>query len=230
MRNQTLAILTVISVCWVALWGCAPSDSDSGSSGGEKVLTGLIADLQGAWVTEWYWSGGNYSKHTFVVSGTNITWQRSYNLDFQSPYSTDYKRKTTGNNLNIGEMTIFDDGTVGYKFTYRFQTASATSLEDGYSDCGIENWQKNVSVDLVGKICFHTKVKKDTEIPNVLKLVDGRLYLGFTELDAGEWEYEFRDAEDIFGYLVEPSLTVYPSTVIVGFQDDLPFDVPFTKQ
>jgi hypothetical protein len=240
MKNQKLAILTVISVCWLAIFGCAPSDSDSSSSGREKSLTGLIADLQGVWTTEWYRPygfGGDLGKDTFVVSGTNITWQKSYTYDTSFlPFPTNYKQKYTGDNLNIGEMTILDDGTVGYRFTYRFQTASETLLDDSIvetsnavSSCGIENWQKNVSVDLIGKSCFHTKVKKDTEIPNVVKLVDGRLYLGLTELHSERWELD-----DSFES-VEPSLTVYSSAPIAEGQVNEygsygSVDVPFTKQ
>ena len=29
MKNQTLAILTIVAVCWGAFFGCAPSDSDN---------------------------------------------------------------------------------------------------------------------------------------------------------------------------------------------------------
>ena len=44
--------------------------------------------------------------------------------------------------------------------------------------CGVENWQKNVAVDLINKDC--SNITKNTQLLSAFKLVDGRLYLGMS--------------------------------------------------
>lgn len=205
MKIQRLTLLTLVSTCLLALYGCAPSDSDDSSGG--STLTGPIADLQGVWLTEWY-PRGTYgpARDTFIVSGTSITWQRTHVGSGSIEYP-DFKTVSTGSDLSVGEITILDDGTIGQKFTYKVQTFDVTLLNNETVEswnfspsCDVENWQENVSVEILGKNCVRDKALKNTELLNVFKLVDGVLYLGLTYL-LEDWSF------------TDMPLTAYPSSV-----------------
>ena len=112
MKNQSASILLMVSLFWLVVSGCSPSDSGSSSSG--TTLTGPIADLQGKWITSCYFDGDNYAKESFEVSGTDIMTYSTYYSDSDSSCSSAlFKMDTNNSSASVGEKVQAGYGRVG---------------------------------------------------------------------------------------------------------------------
>jgi len=161
----------------------ACSSGGGGNSGSSENLVGPITDLQGIWTTGCR-GNGPYSKETLVFSGSSFTTQEINYYD-SACENEEWKTNVTGSSVSVGDLFIFDDNTAGYQFSFKLQTIEYMPLseddvqflnEETY--CGVENWQKNVAVDLINKDC--SNITKNTQLLSAFKLVDGRLYLGMS--------------------------------------------------
>ena len=125
MKNQRLSLLAVISACLLALFGCAPSDSDDSSGG--TTLTGPIADLQGTYITGCLPDDGTYMSYTVKVSGTNASQIGTIYSD--SACATEIaKVSDQATNIKIGDSIGFLDGSTGYKYSFTQSSIAIASL------------------------------------------------------------------------------------------------------
>ena len=179
MKNQSVAILLIVSLCWLVLSGCYP-------------LTGPIADLQGKWITSCYFNGDNYARESFEVSGTDIISQSTYYSDSDSSCSSAlFKMDTSNSSASVGEKVVFADSTEGYKISYRVQRLTYTPVSSEYASlintaslCGLDNWEVNTTIDVLGMNCSGTTMpQKNTTFYNVYNLIGTNLYLGDTKTD-----------------------------------------------
>ena len=184
MKSPTLTLLTVVPACLIALFGCAPSDTDDSSGG--STLTGPIADLQGTWITSCYPDGdGNYVKESFKVEGSKVTTKDGY---YSNSSCTDslYDYDSISTNLTIGDSVTFVDGTKGYKFSMAVQSFKAVVSSQASADilnaasfCGLTNWKPNVSTELMGMTCNGSVISpKNTLILSMYNIIGNNLYLG----------------------------------------------------
>ena len=179
MKNQSVAILLIVSLCWLVLSGCYP-------------LTGPIADLQGKWITSCYFNGNNYARESFEVSGTDIISQSTYYSDSDSSCSSAlFKMDTSNSSASVGEKVVFADSTEGYKISYRVQRLTYTPVSSEYASlintaslCGLDNWEVNTTIDVLGMNCSGTTMpQKNTTFYNVYNLIGTNLYLGDAKTD-----------------------------------------------
>ena len=174
MKNQSVAILMIVSFCWLVVSGCTP-------------LTGPIADLQGKWITSCYFDGDNYVRESFEVSGTDIITQSTYYLDSDSSCSSAlFKMDTNISGARVGERVVFADSTEGYKISYRVQKLTYTPVSSEYASlinavslCGLNNWEVNTTTNVLGMNCSGTTMpQKNATFYNVYNLIGTNLYLG----------------------------------------------------
>ena len=174
MKNQSVAILMIVSFCWLVVSGCTP-------------LTGPIADLQGKWITSCYFDGDNYARESFEVSGTDIISQSTYYSDSDSSCSSAlFKMDTNISGASVGERVVFADSTEGYKISYRVQKLTYTPVSSEYASlindvslCGLNNWEVNTTTDVLGMNCSGTTMpQKNATFYNVYNLIGTNLYLG----------------------------------------------------
>ena len=179
MKNQSVAILMIVSFCWLVVSGCTP-------------LTGPIADLQGKWLTSCYFDGDNYARESFEVSGTDIISQSTYYSDSDSSCSSAlFKMDTNNSGASVGERVVFADSTEGYKISYRVQKLTYTPVSSEYASlindvslCGSNNWEVNTTTDVLGMNCSGTTMpQKNTIFYNVYNLIGTSLYLGDAKTD-----------------------------------------------
>ena len=182
MKNQKLSQLAVISACLLALFGCAPSDSDDSSDG--STLTGPIADLQGTYITGCLPDDGTYVSYTVKISGTNASQIGTIYSD--SACTTKMaKVSDQGTNIKIGDSIGFLDGSTGYKYSVAQDSMEITSLNalmtQGFNDantCGL-TWATDVAYNVNGKTCgTDTYPVKNTTLYNIYKLDGNNLYYG----------------------------------------------------
>ena len=174
MKNQSVAILMIVSFCWLVVSGCTP-------------LTGPIADLQGKWITSCYFDGDNYARESFEVSGTDIITQSTYYSDSDSSCSSAlFKMDTNISGASVGERVVFADSTEGYKISYRVQKLTYTPVSSEYASlinavslCGLNNWEVNTTTNVLGMNCSGTTMpQKNATFYNVYNLIGTNLYLG----------------------------------------------------
>ena len=179
MKNQSVAILMIVSFCWLVVSGCTP-------------LTGPIADLQGKWITSCYFDGDNYVRESFEVSGTDIITQSTYYSDSDSSCSSAlFKMDISNSSASVGEKVVFADSTEGYKISYRVQRLTYTPVSSEYASlintaslCGLDNWEVNTTIDVLGMNCSGTTMpQKNTTFYNVYNLIGTNLYLGDAKTD-----------------------------------------------
>jgi hypothetical protein len=82
MKNQTLAILAIVSVCWFVLWGCSPSSSDEDASTGTTNST--FSDNNTTFVVTV--SAGKYFLDN--VQGKTLTLKKGYTYNFDTQDSS----------------------------------------------------------------------------------------------------------------------------------------------
>ena len=190
MKNQSASILLMVSLFWLVVSGCSPSDSGSSSSG--TTLTGPIADLQGKWITSCYFDGDNYAKESFEVSGTDIMTYSTYYSDSDSSCSSAlFKMDTNNSGASVGEKVVFTDSTEGYRISYRAQKLTYTPVSSEYASlinavslCGLNNWEVDTTTDVLGKNCSGTTMpQKNATFYNVYNLIGTNLYLGTSKTD-----------------------------------------------
>jgi hypothetical protein len=190
MKNQSASILLMVSLFWLVVSGCSPSDSGSSSSG--TTLTGPIADLQGKWITSCYFDGDNYAKESFEVSGTDIMTYSTYYSDSDSSCSSAlFKMDTNNSSASVGEKVVFADSTEGYRISYRAQKLTYTPVSSEYASlinavslCGLNNWEVDTTTDVLGMNCSGTTMpQKNATFYNVYNLIGTNLYLGTSKTD-----------------------------------------------
>ena len=190
MKNQSASILLMVSLFWLVVSGCSPSDSGSSSSG--TTLTGPIADLQGKWMTSCYFDGDNYAKESFEVSGTDIMTYSTYYSDSDSSCSSAlFKMDTNNSGASVGEKVVFADSTEGYRISYRAQKLTYTPVSSEYASlinavslCGLNNWKVDITTDVLGMNCSGTTMpQKNATFYNVYNLIGTNLYLGKSKTD-----------------------------------------------
>ena len=190
MKNQSASILLMVSLFWLVVSGCSPSDSGSSSSG--TTLTGPIADLQGKWITSCYFDGDNYAKESFEVSGTDIMTYSTYYSDSDSSCSSAlFKMDTNNSGASVGEKVVFADSTEGYRISYRAQKLTYTPVSSEYASlinavslCGLNNWKVDITTDVLGMNCSGTTMpQKNATFYNVYNLIGTNLYLGTSKTD-----------------------------------------------
>ena len=190
MKNQSASILLMVSLFWLVVSGCSPSDSGSSSSG--TTLTGPIADLQGKWMTSCYFDGDNYAKESFEVSGTDIMTYSTYYSDSDSSCSSAlFKMDTNNSGASVGEKVVFVDSTEGYRISYRAQKLTYTPVSSEYASlinavslCGLNNWKVDTTTDVLGMNCSGTTMpQKNATFYNVYNLIGTNLYLGTSKTD-----------------------------------------------
>ena len=190
MKNQSASILLMVSLFWLVVAGCSPSDSGSSSSG--TTLTGPIADLQGEWITSCYFDGDNYAKESFEVSGTDIMTYSTYYSDSDSSCSSAlFKMDTNNSSASVGEKVVFADSTEGYRISYRAQKLTYTPVSSEYASlinavslCGLNNWEVDTTTDVLGMNCSGTTMpQKNATFYNVYNLIGTNLYLGTSKTD-----------------------------------------------
>ena len=190
MKNQSASILLMVSLFWLVVSGCSPSDSGSSSSG--TTLTGPIADLQGKWITSCYFDGDNYAKESFEVSGTDIMTYSTYYSDSDSSCSSAlFKMDTNNSGASVGEKVVFADSTEGYRISYRAQKLTYTPVSSEYASlinavslCGLNNWKVDTTTDVLGMNCSGTTMpQKNATFYNVYNLIGTNLYLGKSKTD-----------------------------------------------
>ena len=190
MKNQSASILLMVSLFWLVVSGCSPSDSGSSSSG--TTLTGPIADLQGKWITSCYFDGDNYAKESFEVSGTDIMTYSTYYSDSDSSCSSAlFKMDTNNSGASVGEKVVFTDSTEGYRISYRAQKLTYTPVSSEYASlinavslCGLNNWEVDTTTDVLGMNCSGTTMpQKNATFYNVYNLIGTNLYLGTSKTD-----------------------------------------------
>ena len=190
MKNQSASILLIVSLFWLVVSGCSPSDSGSSSSG--TTLTGPIADLQGKWMTSCYFDGDNYAKESFEVSGTDIMTYSTYYSDSDSSCSSAlFKMDTNNSGASVGEKVVFVDSTEGYRISYRAQKLTYTPVSSEYASlinavslCGLNNWKVDITTDVLGMNCSGTIMpQKNATFYNVYNLIGTNLYLGKSKTD-----------------------------------------------
>lgn len=190
MKNQSASILLMVSLFWLVVAGCSPSDSGSSSSG--TTLTGPIADLQGKWITSCYFDGDNYAKESFEVSGTDIMTYSTYYSDSDSSCSSAlFKMDTNNSGASVGEKVVFADSTEGYRISYRAQKLTYTPVSSEYASlinavslCGLNNWEVDTTTDVLGMNCSGTTMpQKNATFYNVYNLIGTNLYLGTSKTD-----------------------------------------------
>lgn len=190
MKNQSASILLMVSLFWLVVSGCSPSDSGSSSSG--TTLTGPIADLQGKWITSCYFDGDNYAKESFEVSGTDIMTYSTYYSDSDSSCSSAlFKMDTNNSGASVGEKVVFADSTEGYRISYRAQKLTYTPVSSEYASlinavslCGLNNWKVDTTTDVLGMNCSGTTMpQKNATFYNVYNLIGTNLYLGTSKTD-----------------------------------------------
>ena len=190
MKNQSASILLMVSLFWLVVSGCSPSDSGSSSSG--TTLTGPIADLQGKWITSCYFDGDNYAKESFEVSGTDIMTYSTYYSDSDSSCSSAlFKMDTNNSSASVGEKVVFADSTEGYRISYRAQKLTYTPVSSEYASlinavslCGLNNWKADTTTDVLGMNCSGTTMpQKNATFYNVYNLIGTNLYLGTSKTD-----------------------------------------------
>ena len=183
MKNQKLLLLTVISACLLALFGCAPSDSD-GSSGG-ATLTGPIADLQGTWLTSCKAYDATYFAITKAkVSGTGLSQTTHFYTNSGCTVEA-YKLSYILVDLNVGESITFTSGRTGFRYSFSQQTLELTSLNDIVTQvsntqnyCGLQ-WITGEPHELSGLKCgsISHPVKNTTHF-NIYQITGNNLYIG----------------------------------------------------
>jgi hypothetical protein len=184
MKNQKLSLLAVVSACLLALFGCAPTDSDSPSSG--TTAEEPLAELQGNWSTGCYFRGTDlnlYAKSTFKVSGTDVEFRADYYSDASCSTKT-YRYSGTATNLSIGENVITSDGTSARRMNYLYETYEYTTLSSTYTElfnsisfCGA-SWIIDTPVDVMGDNCSGFVIPpKNSSIFNLYKLTGNNLHL-----------------------------------------------------
>ena len=164
------------------------STASVGNTAEKSIIS--IADLQGTWSTGCYDDDGFFYRETLVFSGTNLT------SEFV-PYSdklcknAEMKLSYTGNNVSVGGMVNLDDNSAGYQLSMKLQKVEYTPLSqddasymNAVASCGLTNWQKNVTVDLIGKDCGGQTISKNDQLLNVFRFVDGYLNVGGGSLTA----------------------------------------------
>jgi len=178
MKNQILAIFSIVSFFSILLNGCAEPEETAGES-----LTGPIAEIQGTWVTGCYFDGSSYVRETLVVSGNNISEKSNYYSN-SACTTTTYEVNSTYNNLSIGEKVTFLDGTSGYRATYAVQSSEYTPLSSSQTSnynattfCGV-SWVINTPIDILGKNCLGSTTPKNSTMFNLYKLMGNNIYLG----------------------------------------------------
>ena len=181
MKNQILAIFSIMSFFSILLYGCAEPEETAGES-----LTGPIAELQGTWVTGCNAYGVGSVEGTFTVSGTNIS-EKSTHYSDKNCKSTDLKVDSTYNNLRIGEKITHPDGLTGYRATYVVQSIENTPLSasqtstynnpGGSSYCGV-SWVISTPIDILGRNCSGITTPKNSTMFNLYKLTGNNIYLG----------------------------------------------------
>ena len=190
MKNQSASILLMVSLFWLVVSGCSPSDSGSSSSG--TTLTGPIADLQGKWMTSCYFDGDNYAKESFEVSGTDIMTYSTYYSDSDSSCSSAlFKMDTNNSGASVGEKVVFADSTEGYRISYRAQKLTYTPVSSEYASlinavslCGLNDWEVDTTTDVLGMNCSGTTMpQKNATFYNVYNLIGTNLYLGTSKTD-----------------------------------------------
>ena len=190
MKNQSASILLMVSLFWLVVSGCSPSDSGSSSSG--TTLTGPIADLQGKWITSCYFDGDNYAKESFEVYGTDIMTYSTYYSDLDSSCSSAlFKMDTNNSGASVGEKVVFADSTEGYRISYRAQKLTYTPVSSEYASsintvslCGVNNWKVDTTTDILGMNCDGTTMpQKNATFYNVYNLIGTNLYLGDAQTD-----------------------------------------------
>ena len=190
MKNQSTSILLMVSLFWLVVSGCSPSDSGSSSSG--TTLTGPIADLQGKWMTSCYFDGDNYARESFEVSGPDIISQSTYYSDSDSSCSSAlFKMDTNNSGASVGEKVVFADSTEGYRISYRAQKLTYTPVSSEYASlinavslCGLNDWEVDTTTDVLGMNCSGTTMpQKNATFYNVYNLIGTNLYLGTSKTD-----------------------------------------------
>ena len=190
MKNQSTSILLMVSLFWLVVSGCSPSDSGSSSSG--TTLTGPIADLQGKWMTSCYFDGDNYATESFEVSGTDIMTYSTYYSDSDSACSSAlFKMDTNNSGASVGEKVVFADSTEGYRISYRAQKLTYTPVSSEYASlinavslCGLNDWEVDTTTDVLGMNCSGTTMpQKNATFYNVYNLIGTNLYLGTSKTD-----------------------------------------------
>jgi len=164
----------------------ADSANSVGTSAEKSIIS--IADLQGTWSTGCYDDDGSFYKETVVFSGTNLTIESvPYNDSLCK--NAAWKTIAIAYNVNLSELVNFDDKTSGYQLSAKLQKAEYTPLSEddvqymnAIAHCGLENWQKDVSVDLMGKDCGTGSISQNSQLLTAFKLVEGRLYFGMSSL------------------------------------------------
>jgi len=164
----------------------ADSANSVGPSAEKSIIS--IADLQGTWSTGCYDDDGSFYKETVVFSGTNLTIESvPYNDSLCK--NAAWKTIAIADNANLSELVNFDDKTSGYQLSAKLQKAEYTPLSEddvqymnAIAHCGLENWQKDVSVDLMGKDCGTGSISQNSQLLTAFKLVEGRLYFGMSSL------------------------------------------------
>ena len=112
MNNQTLAMLTVISVCWVAIFGCAPSGG-GGGSGSDEIKFANIPFGSGQYSGYYTLRSSIVSEDIFCADGRAISCYSEYiytnaALSHQGSSLSTY-------HINNGEVTM-NGSVVGNQF------------------------------------------------------------------------------------------------------------------
>lgn len=148
MKNQALVILTITSICWLTLFGCAPSGGSSSQ----------IAKLQGTWVSGCWKPTSFYRKDSYTFSGTDMS--ASITLYDDAACSNQMNQVDiawsdirTGDNITIDNQTLYQ---ISYTLMSRNYTAVHTDMVDiinNISWCGKTDWALDVVVDTLGFTC-----------------------------------------------------------------------------
>lgn len=182
MKNQKLSLLTIVSACLLALFGCAPSDSGGSSSG--STLTGPITELQGIWVSGCIADSSFYFKSTSTINGRSGSQVDAYYTDSACTVRA-FEISRTVTNINVGDGISFTNGNIGYRYTFNSQTVVITTLNDIMTQAFNEvdlcsfNWETDKSYEVSGTICGTTSYPvKNTTHYNIYQLSGNNLYVG----------------------------------------------------
>jgi len=141
MKNQTLAILTIVSACWLILWGCAPSNSSSKT------------ELEGTWISNCLSDGYVNVLKKIDVSGDSMEFEWTYydETDNQTCSTLRDSLAFSTDNISITDNSTIKTLSVTHKkWTLTPKSLIETNSYNSKVTCGFSDWQIDVTRDVTG--------------------------------------------------------------------------------
>ena len=139
MKNQMLAMMTIVSAVCVILWGCAPSNSSSKT------------ELEGTWISSCLSDGYVNVLKKIDVSGDSVEFEWTYYDE------TDNQTCSTVRDIlafSTDNISITDNSTIKtLSVTNKKWTLTPIGRTNDYNAdnrCGFSDWQMGVSRDVTG--------------------------------------------------------------------------------